>query len=231
MAQLPFSLSLPPSYRREDFIIGDANKDAASWIETWPDWPRPYRALNLFGPEGAGKTHLGAIWAEISGAKTYTRLIAGEKLPVTHGEAILLEACDGGLYDEEALFHLLNAIAEAEGSLLMLSRIPVSQIDIQLADTRSRLRSLAAQDITAPDDQLFKAVLFKLCADRQCVVPETVIDYLVVRIERSYHVAFQIVAALDAEALTHKKPVTLGLARSVFADYLAADEASNLLSP
>lgn len=224
IAQLPFSLSLPPSYRREDFITGDANKDAASWIESWPDWPRPYRAFNLFGPEGAGKTHLGTIWAEMSGAKTYTGLAAGERLPVAHGEAILLEACDSGLYDEEALFHLLNAIAEAEGSLLMLSRIAVSQMDIQLADTRSRLRSLAVQHIAPPDDRLFKAVLFKLCADRQCVVPETVIDYLVVRIERSYQAAFQIVAALDGESLTQKKPVTLGLARSVLAHYLGAGE-------
>ena len=225
MAQLPFPLSLPASYRREDFITGDANKDAAAWIELWPDWPRPYRALNLFGPKGAGKTHLGAILAEISGAKTCTKLAAGEKLPVAQGEAILLEACDSGLYDEEALFHLLNAIAEESGSLLMLSRIPLSQMDIKLADTRSRLRSLAVQGITPPDDQLFKAVLFKLCADRQCVVPETVIDYLVVRIERSYEAAYEVVTALDAEALIHKKPVTLGLARSVLAHYVKTGDA------
>ena len=79
----------------------------------------------------------------------------------------------------------------------------------------SRLRSLPAQEISPPDDDLFKSVLIKLSADKQCAIPETVIDFLVLRIERSYHAAFQVVAALDAEALALKKPVTMSLARTV----------------
>ncbi len=215
MKQMPFTLPFTTSYRREDFITGAANQAAVSWIEAWPNWPRPYKALNLFGPEGAGKTHLGAIWRDVSGATLYEGLVSGELISLRHGEAVLLDGCDTKPYDEESLFHLFNRVAATESSILLLSRQPLSRLEIGLADTRSRLRSLPAQEISPPDDDLFKSVLMKLSADKQCAIPESVIDFLVLRIERSYHAAFQVVAALDAKALALKKPVTLGLARTV----------------
>jgi len=40
-----------------------------------------------------------------------------------------------------------------------------------------------------PDDQLFRALIVKFCADRQMAVDETVVSYLATRIERSFAAA------------------------------------------
>ena len=55
--QLTFDLALPPpSYTREEFVVGNGNREALGWIDRWPDWSAP--ALALSGPAGAGKTIL-----------------------------------------------------------------------------------------------------------------------------------------------------------------------------
>src|SRR5438128_1675978 len=59
--QLPFAFDRgAPSYAREDFTLGETNDRALAFVEAWPDWPA--RAGALWGPEGAGKTHLAHIW-------------------------------------------------------------------------------------------------------------------------------------------------------------------------
>ena len=66
--QLALALPHSESFARDDFLVGTSNRAALAMIERWPDWPD--RALALVGPEGAGKSHLAAIWAEIAGAQT-----------------------------------------------------------------------------------------------------------------------------------------------------------------
>jgi len=65
--QLALALPHAESFAREDFLGGNSNAAALRLIEQWPDWPD--RVLALVGPEGAGKSHLAAIWAEIAGAR------------------------------------------------------------------------------------------------------------------------------------------------------------------
>ena len=44
------------------FSSARANAAALALVERWPDWPA--RIVVLVGPEGSGKSHLAAIWAE-----------------------------------------------------------------------------------------------------------------------------------------------------------------------
>ena len=66
--------------------------------------------------------------------------------------------------------------------------------------------------MSAPDDALLRAVLVKLFADRQLSVDESLIGYIVTRIERSFAAARVAVETLDREALRLKRPVTRSLA-------------------
>ena len=50
MQQIPLTLPLPPSYDETSFVLGPANQPACDWLAKWPDWPLPYKALNIFGP-------------------------------------------------------------------------------------------------------------------------------------------------------------------------------------
>src|SRR5208283_6147793 len=60
--QLVLALDHAESFAREDFLAGPSNAAALALIERWPDWPD--RIVALIGPEGSGKSHLAAIWAE-----------------------------------------------------------------------------------------------------------------------------------------------------------------------
>ena len=66
--QLAFALPHAESLTRDNFLEGPANEAALSLIESWPDWPN--RIMLLVGPEGSGKSHLAAIWAEQAGARS-----------------------------------------------------------------------------------------------------------------------------------------------------------------
>jgi chromosomal replication initiation ATPase DnaA len=83
---------------------------------------------------------------------------------------------------------------------------------IRLPDRASRVRALPIIELTAPDDALLCAVMIKLFADRQLAVDESLIAYLITRIERSFAAARAVVALLDREALRQQRPVTRALA-------------------
>jgi chromosomal replication initiation ATPase DnaA len=56
----------------------------------------------------------------------------------------------------------------------------------------------------------------KFCADRQLAVDESLVGYLVGRIERSYGEARRAVELLDSESLRLGRPVTRALAAELF---------------
>jgi chromosomal replication initiation ATPase DnaA len=106
----------------------------------------------------------------------------------------------------------MNLAREDQASVLITSRLAPSAFDFELRDLRSRLRAVPTVSLLPPDDQLFRALIVKFCADRQLAVDETVVSYLATRIERSYAAVRQAVELLDTEALRLGRPVTRALA-------------------
>jgi chromosomal replication initiation ATPase DnaA len=90
--------------------------------------------------------------------------------------------------------------------------VPPSAVEVELRDLRSRLRAVPTVSLLPPDDQLFRALIVKFCADRQMAVDEIVVSYLATRIERSFAAARRAVELLDTEALRLGRPVTRALA-------------------
>lgn len=214
--QLPLAFDHAPSYAREDFIVGEANARALAFVEAWPDWPA--RSAVIWGPEGSGKTHLAHIWARQSGA----RAIAAEDLrtdaigDLEPGGRWLVD--DADLVDDAvALFHLLNFVNQFDGALLLAGRLAPQAWPQQLPDLRSRLAGLPGVALAAPDEALLARVMLKLFADRQLKVPEGVIPYLVVRMERSFSAAERLVAAIDGLALQQKRNISVEIAAEALA--------------
>ena len=213
--QLAFSLDHDKSFARDDFLTGPSNAAAAGLIERWPDWPNP--VVVLTGPEGAGKSHLAAIWAETTGA----RFLAGRALGQAdlHASlstgALVLEDLAGSDIDERRLFHLLNLAREEGAFVLVTARTAPAGWALQIPDLASRLRALPAVELGPPDDVLLRAVLVKLFADRQLAVEENLVGYLSVRIERSFAAAQHIVQRLDDEALRRQRPVSRVMAAEI----------------
>jgi chromosomal replication initiation ATPase DnaA len=214
--QLAFALPHAESLTRDNFLEGPANAAGLGLIESWPEWPA--RTMWLAGPEGSGKSHLAAVWAELAGARsTMAHTLSAATVPAALATgALVVEDLKANDFDERALFHLLNLAREDQAYVLITARMPPSAIEVELRDLRSRLRALPVVSLTEPDDRLFRALIVKFCADRQLAVDESVVGYLATRIERSYAAARQAVEQLDREALRLGRPVTRALAAELF---------------
>ena len=210
--QLAFALPHAESLTRDNFLEGPANAAGLALIDSWPEWPN--RIMLLVGPEGSGKSHLAAIWAEQAGARSTTAhaLTAAAVPGALATGALVVEDLRSSDFDDRALFHLMNLAREDGAFVLVTAREPPSAFEIELRDLRSRLRAIPAVSLLPPDDQLFRALIVKFCADRQLAVDESVVSYLATRIERSYAAARQAVELLDAEALRLGRPVSRALA-------------------
>src|SRR6478752_8402002 len=187
--QLALALDHAESLAREDFLAGPSNDAALGLIERWPDWPS--RTVLLRGPEGSGKSHLAAIWARESGARTLSpRALEGAEVPIALVTgALVLENLAEGQFDEAALFHLLNLAREERAYVLITARTAPATWRVGTADLASRFRALPVVALDAPDDALLRAIIVKLFADRQLAVDESLVGFLTNRIERSFAAA------------------------------------------
>ncbi len=210
--QLAFALPHAESLTRDNFLEGPANAAGLALIDSWPEWPN--RIMLLVGPEGSGKSHLAAIWAEQAGARaTSAHTLDAAAVPAALATgALVVEDMNPPDVDERALFHLMNLAREEEAFVLITARVPSSAFQIELRDLRSRLRAVPTVSLLPPDDALFRALIVKFCADRQLAIDESVVGYLATRIERSYAAARRAVELLDTEALRQGRPVTRALA-------------------
>lgn len=213
--QIPMSLPHEAAFSRADFVAGRANREALDIVDRWPVWPE--RGVLLVGPGGSGKSHLAAIWEAASGAER----VAGAALSdrdagrLAARGAVVVEDLHVGPIDEAALFHLINAAREHRTSLLLTSRLGSGELRFGLPDLISRLRAAHLAMLHEPDDELLRRVLTKLFADRQIVIDPAVIEFLMVRMERSLEAANRVADALDRAALARNSAITKRLAGEV----------------
>lgn len=215
-------LAAKPSLSRDDLIVTDANRAAATLVDCWPDWTAATAVI--VGPLGSGKTHIATVW----GARTAAHVMLEPGRPSSvdldaaqAGRAILADGLSPEGLDEAALFHLLNAVRGAGGTMLITAASNPSGWPLSTPDLVSRLRAAMVAELGLPDDDLMRAVAVKLFADRQVTVDPIVVTYLLARLERSLSALATIVERLDQAALTRKTSVTRPLAADVLRDFEA----------
>lgn len=196
--QIPLDLGHRNAMEREDFMVAPSNQNAVAWIDSWPDWPAP--VLILYGPPACGKTHLGEVWF----TKSRQRLIDD------------IENWIGSPEREEELFHLYNMAKEDRKSFLVTATTPPKDWNFVLPDLASRLKAAPSVGIEPPDDSLIAAMLIKLFHDRQLSLGEDVLNYILPRIERSYHAARDLVERADKRSLAGRKGITIPLISDIF---------------
>lgn len=222
--QMPLELSFVPAHNHDDFFVTNCNQLAFHAITEWTEWPDGRLALT--GPAGSGKTHLASIWSQKTGGVTLPAIDLTEKrlqsLMLERAVAIEDVDCLSGLpvsarkQCETCLFHLYN-FAGAEGmSLLLTGRLGPAHWLIKTPDLESRCAAMAHIAISPPDDEVLASVLLKQFADRQLDIGDEVIQYLLLRMERSFAAAEQIVHQLDQMALARHRRITRQLAGELF---------------
>ncbi len=212
--QLGFDLPGITALDRADFLVAPSNEIAVALIEGWQNWPA--RKLVLVGPEGSGKTHLAHVWAAQSGAVIcQAEMLSTADVPQLSQTCVVVEDVPDIVNDsaaQQTLFHLHNLVLAEGHALLMTGDRAPKHWHLSLPDLQSRVEGTQTAALDPPDDALLSAVLAKLFADRQITPKADVIPYLILRIDRSFAAALDIVAKLDAASLARKRPITRRLA-------------------
>ena len=226
--QLTLELAPEPGFERENFVVSGSNEQAYAMIERWPDWPDP--VLLILGPPGAGKSHLGAIWASIAkaGVQSAAALAAANIEALAAAGPLLLEDADAIGEAETQLFHLINLMRENGVALVITAKAPPDAWGLRTADLLSRLRLAPTVAIGPPDDALMRAVLVKLLIDRQLVIDTSVVGYIALRLERSLGAARTFIDALDREALARQCRISRAIAADVLASLEGCEEQASL---
>lgn len=222
--QMPLDLGFEPALAQDDFLLSECNDAAYRAITEWTEWPDGRLALT--GPAGSGKTHLTSIWGQNTCGVTLPVIDLTEKMlqKLFLERAVAVEDIDclAGLppsarrQSETALLHLYN-FAGAEGmALLLTGRTAPARWRIDTPDLASRLAAMAHVSIRPPDDILLSSVLGKLFHDRQLEVGDDVIQFMVLRMERSFAEAERLVDQLDRKALAERRAITRPFAAELF---------------
>ena len=209
----------------ENFISGP-NHAVVTALKYLPDEPGSF--VFLYGGEGSGKTHLlNALCIESRERQQRAFYLSLKRLPKgaiasLQGLEKLDLVCIDDLHViagdqawEEALFHCFNRVREANGRLLVSSRERLSALELGLPDLASRLAWGLRLQLTPLDDHEKLAVI-NLHSDALGLnLPEEVQQYLLKRHDRSLTSLIHSVESLQQAAITHKRRITIPLAREV----------------
>lgn len=214
MAQLVFNFTPTCSYQMEDFIVTDNNQEAFLRITDWMTWP--YNTFLLIGPRHSGKTHLATIFHHLSAATflNETGLQNSADLFSSGTTPFILDPVHIQR-NEESFLHFYNLCMEKQRKLLLTSQTHPIQWDIKLPDLSSRLMAIPYATIEQPNDTLIRGILLKRFSDLQITLSDSVLDYLMTHIERSYSALQNTVALLNDASLVEHKKVTLPLVKKV----------------
>ena len=212
--QLYFKMPNKKALGIEDYIIADSTNFAFDLIVKILKGETDFGLIS--GPPYSGKTHLSKIL--IKNARNYKTLyFDGDYQNILDSledsDILILENIDKVKHNksEQDLFHIINFSKENNKKLLMTSRKPISEIDLNLEDLKSRLNSILEAKIKEPDDQLMKLILIKILNDKQLKINPNVIDFLVSRLERSYKSINLFIEKIDKFSLEKGKKITIRL--------------------
>ena len=203
-------------FSKDSFRVSYCNLEAYRAINT-EQWHN--NKVLIMGEGGSGKSHLAKMWQNLVGA---VYIVFGndlfDSLYNRDAKAFICENIENikDLDSEIRLFHLINFANDNNKKLLLTaSHYP----SFKLKDLKSRIAATYKVLIKQPDDSLLRIIIERHFSERQLRVNAEVIDYLIVRVERSFHAVKQIVEKIDRLSLAKKSNITIPLVKAVIENY------------
>jgi chromosomal replication initiation ATPase DnaA len=196
-----------PSFAPDSYVKSAQNARARAALETWATWPGG--VFCLFGEAGAGKSHLGSMWAQSAGAPMLDgRSFDLAALSTLKSHKALIDTAD--LCDETALFALLTALEREGGAVLLIARTPPPLWPFLLPDLKSRLNAIACETLTPPEPDLLAQLIIRHSAARGFKIDEAASTYLASRIPRTFEATRAIVVCMEeVSRASLKSPMAL----------------------
>ena len=212
--QLALPLTFKTLKNRENFIISKCNESAISLIDNSAFWLNKKKinsipAALIFGPNGSGKTHLSNIFKEYNNSIFLSSLKSSDLELIKKGKNFIIDDFVPSInYPSELVMHFLNQVTYNDGSILFLSRYSAFEMDWELADLNSRIRSLLSCEIKLPDDMLLYTLMIKYTNEKKLMLNDNQCLYILERLERNFESIINFINALDVMLLETKKRVS-----------------------
>ena len=208
MEQSYFKYKISPSFELENYLIGNANKDAFDILIKNSN----HNNFLLYGPKKSGKTHLSTLWKNKLNALQYNKNL---NEIIENKKNILIENLFYNINEDE-IFHIINHCSLNNLKVLITSNIFINDYNFRLNDLLSRLRSFINITLDLPDDELLTNLMIKLFHDKQIIVknPE-IFNYIIKRANRSYADIFSLINKIDKLLLKKNKQLTIPLIKEL----------------
>ncbi|HET8807402.1 MAG TPA: DnaA regulatory inactivator Hda [Methylophaga sp.] len=218
-------LSPQEVYRLDNFLFADeALREAVD--EFCQDQGSGF--LYLCGVSGAGKTHLCLAIAEQLQQQTSVAYLNFQELLHTAEPSALMslmqadviccddiEAVSGQEAWQEALFHAFNELRHQQKRLLIVTENPPAQLNIALADLRSRLATGLVFQLPVMADQRKQQALILQAQSRGLILSEDVAQYLLRHYGRDMPSLMAVLQKLDKASLQAQRRLTIPFVKEV----------------
>ncbi|MEX1199753.1 MAG: DnaA regulatory inactivator Hda [Methylophaga sp.] len=227
MAHTQLTLRLSPQevYRLDNFLFADeALREAVAEFCQG----QGYGFLYLCGASGAGKTHLCLAIAEQLQQQNSVAYLNFHELLQTAEPASLnslmqaeiiclddVEAIAGHQAWQEALFDAFNVLRQQQKRLLIVTENPPSQLNIELADLRSRLATGLVFQLPVMADQRKQQALILQAQSRGLILSEDVAQYLLRHYGRDMPSLMAVLQKLDKASLQAQRRLTIPFVKEV----------------
>ncbi len=218
MSQLIFKFPFKTKYYEQDFYVSTNNFSVYKLIESWPNWPGKW--VNIFGPQGSGKTHLSNILKKkIKSLEIFdANRINNETIEKFEKfDCLIIDNYKKNI-DEKIFYSILNFSKQFEKFVVVNSYEPIKTIGYKLRDLKSRTSSFVDVGIDLPTDDLLRVIISKYFSDKQIKITPKISEYIINNIERSYEKVFKLIREIDDLSLSSGKAININLIKKVLTD-------------
>jgi len=232
--QLFFDFPTTPDYSFKSFVVCNGNRTATEFVKKVMDAESEENLLFLYGESGSGKSHLlSAVSREFAdrlaiapppvipvglvNADNFQEIIRmTSPLPVLLLDNLHLLQDSGTL--RTAIWQLFNDFYESGRTIIATAVLPPKELQSLDEHLQSRFMWGLVAKLDISDDDSRRMIMKKLADDSQIIIPDDVIDYLLVRLPRDIPSLANAVELLKNRSFATQKKISLKLAKEALAN-------------
>ena len=203
----------PPSF--DNFVVG-SNGEAVAAVRSIAAGAMREPGVLLWGPEGAGKSHLLSACARSASFGTVIHCDSPQDVPTPNvGASTLLIVDDidrAGATEQGRIFTWINALAANDGRWLASACAPPARLGLR-EDLRTRVALGLVFEVAVPGDAERAQALEAYAHDRGFRLSRDVIEYVLAHARRDMPSLVRLLAALDRHSLATQRSITVPLVR------------------